>query len=343
IGDFKCNKCDKLFIQQNCLDRHCSIEHPINNEYLCAECKKSFATKELIIDHMRIHPLKSVKCSDCNREFTRKYHLDRHIGQTGCMGIPKKVYDCRVRFIYINLIVIINGKVRLQSILYSQDNLAEHLRAHAGQVKEEDIPLRLSQKKLLYMSVIEDATEYEELMEEIIDDPPEEREVHDEEKVEVIQKEEDMFECDICHKTFKTNAGLKRHITVNHGDNDMDENDPLTFQLCPWLWRTFGFCTYVSAINCLYNKTAWDRHCSIEQSVNNEYLCAECAKSFATKELIIDHMRIHPLLTQSNVQIATGNLPGNTTSIGILAKLDVWVFPRRFMTVGYAIDLYSQR
>lgn len=28
--------------------------------------------------------------------------------------------------------------------------------------------------------------------------------------------------------------GLKRHITVNHGDNEFDdEDDPLSLQLCP--------------------------------------------------------------------------------------------------------------
>lgn len=52
--------------------------------------------KELLIEHTKTHSLKSVKCDDCGKEFSRKYHLDRHIGPTGCMGLLKQVYDCRV-------------------------------------------------------------------------------------------------------------------------------------------------------------------------------------------------------------------------------------------------------
>lgn len=58
-------------------------------------------SKEELLNHMQVHPIKTVKCLGCSREFTRKYHLDRHIGQTGCMGVPRKAFDCRVRFIFL--------------------------------------------------------------------------------------------------------------------------------------------------------------------------------------------------------------------------------------------------
>lgn len=60
------------------------------------------SSKEELLNHMRIHPVKTVKCLGCNREFTRKYHLERHIGQTGCMGVPRKAFDCRVSFYIFN-------------------------------------------------------------------------------------------------------------------------------------------------------------------------------------------------------------------------------------------------
>lgn len=72
--------------------------------------------KELLIEHVKTHSLKSVKCDDCGKEFSRKYHLDRHIGPAGCMGLLKQVYDCRVC-----------GKS-----FSRKDNLAEHLKGHAG-------------------------------------------------------------------------------------------------------------------------------------------------------------------------------------------------------------------
>lgn len=121
FGEFKCDHCDKLFAQENFLERHMSIEHPSGDGYICAECKKPFKVKEDLIDHMKAHPVKSVKCLGCNREFTRKYHLDRHIIHTGCMGPPKKTFDCRV----------------CHRFFTRKDNLAEHLRAHAGQGKKK--------------------------------------------------------------------------------------------------------------------------------------------------------------------------------------------------------------
>ncbi|CAH0550769.1 unnamed protein product [Brassicogethes aeneus] len=117
IGDFKCEECGKLFLQQNNLARHVSVEHPPNNEYVCSECKKKCANVNELVDHMRIHPIKSIKCTGCDREFTRKYHLDRHLFHTGCMGTEKKAFECRV----------------CSKMFTRKDNLAEHLRAHAGQ------------------------------------------------------------------------------------------------------------------------------------------------------------------------------------------------------------------
>ena len=32
----------------------------------------------------------------CNKHFSRKYHLDRHVMQTGCDGKPKAAYPCQV-------------------------------------------------------------------------------------------------------------------------------------------------------------------------------------------------------------------------------------------------------
>lgn len=45
-------------------------------------------------------------------------------------------------------------------------------------------------------------------------------------------EKKELLRCDVCSKGFKTSAGLKRHITVNHGD-ELTEDDPLTLQLCP--------------------------------------------------------------------------------------------------------------
>lgn len=98
-GDFKCDQCDKLFLLQNSLDRHRSIEHAEGDVFQCAECEHSFSQKAELIEHMRTHPLnKPFSCKQCNKDFTRKYHLDRHVAQTGCDGTPRHEFRCQVGF-----------------------------------------------------------------------------------------------------------------------------------------------------------------------------------------------------------------------------------------------------
>lgn len=123
-GDIKCGKCDKLFVLQNNLDRHISIEHNETGVYQCIECQHSFDSKEGLIEHMAIHPLtKPYSCKVCNKDFTRRYHLDRHLMQTGCDGPPRNSYKCQV----------------CEKVFARKDNLRVHLRAHAGQVKKKKI------------------------------------------------------------------------------------------------------------------------------------------------------------------------------------------------------------
>lgn len=109
-GDFKCYECDLLFSVQKHLQRHHSMEHPscerrddgeegVEDEitYSCCECDHVTPDKTDMIEHMKTHPIaKPYKCKHCSREFTRKYHLDRHISQKGCDGFPKDEFQCQV-------------------------------------------------------------------------------------------------------------------------------------------------------------------------------------------------------------------------------------------------------
>lgn len=96
-GDFKCDQCDKLFLLQNSLDRHRSIDHAKGDIFQCAECEHVFTQKADLIEHMQTHPLnKPFSCKQCNKDFTRKYHLDRHVAQTGCDGMPRHEFRCQV-------------------------------------------------------------------------------------------------------------------------------------------------------------------------------------------------------------------------------------------------------
>lgn len=74
------------------------MEHMTNDSYVCCECDYVTQKKPEMNEHMKSHPVaKPYKCKHCGREFTRKYHLDRHISQKGCDGLPKDEFQCQVR------------------------------------------------------------------------------------------------------------------------------------------------------------------------------------------------------------------------------------------------------
>ncbi|XP_037090301.1 LOW QUALITY PROTEIN: protein suppressor of hairy wing-like [Pollicipes pollicipes] len=123
-GEFPCDVADclKTFRLKSSVDRHKRVIHHQGDVHQCPQCGARCADKGTLARHMYTHTgLKPYTCEMCNKHFSRKYHLDRHVMQTGCDGKPKAAYPCQVC-----------GKMFTR-----KDNLREHLRAHAGQVRRK--------------------------------------------------------------------------------------------------------------------------------------------------------------------------------------------------------------
>lgn len=121
-GEFECMDCAKNFKLKSSLERHRRVIHLEGDTYSCPECEARCPDKGTLARHMYTHTgLKPYSCTRCNKQFSRKYHLERHIIQTGCDGNPRPSHPCQV----------------CGRMFSRKDNLREHLRAHAGQVKRK--------------------------------------------------------------------------------------------------------------------------------------------------------------------------------------------------------------
>ena len=88
-GNFVCTEldCGKHFKLKASLERHKRVVHADGVAHDCPVCGTRCADKGTLARHMYTHTgLKPYSCNMCSTMFTRKYHLDRHLKQTGCDG-----------------------------------------------------------------------------------------------------------------------------------------------------------------------------------------------------------------------------------------------------------------
>lgn len=97
---YKCPHCDYSSAFRGNLNTHIKGMHLHTRQYLCNVCKAAFKTLGALIGHTkRVHEgwkspnQKIFICSVCEKRFTKKYHVDRHmLIHTG--EKPHKCHDC---------------------------------------------------------------------------------------------------------------------------------------------------------------------------------------------------------------------------------------------------------
>lgn len=122
-GHIRCPCCVKSFKSNDQLRRHQVILHSqLPSAMECEQCNAIVATKKLMDMHMESHLTgKKFSCKSCGKDFTRKYHLERHLKFMNCDGTRTIIkYPCNV----------------CNQSFARTDNLREHLKAHINPVEK---------------------------------------------------------------------------------------------------------------------------------------------------------------------------------------------------------------
>ncbi|GAB0087643.1 Protein suppressor of hairy wing [Sergentomyia squamirostris] len=289
LGHIKCKQCPKSFKGHKNLAKHISMLHSPITYFACNLCKASCPTQEVLDMHMEAHKTgKPFSCQKCGKEFTRKYHLERHLAHTGCEhGRPKVELPCEVC-----------GKV------FSRiDNLREHLRAHMGQNnRRKDYQCPHCEKAFYGLSLLN---------------------IHIR-----THTGERPFPCDLCPKAFPSNGALRKHRRMHTGEKPYEcktcsarfsAKETLNRHMkihtgdrphkCNICGNSFIQATQLRAhmfhhtgehgFQCQYCKKAFNRkarlvsHIKYTHEGQKPFECAECGRTYLRKEELVRHMDMH--------------------------------------------------
>lgn len=183
-GHIRCKKCPKSFKDNTSLRRHTLIIHSKKTKFACLKCNAKLLSKKLLNIHLAAHKQgKQFCCKSCGKEFTRQYHLSRHLKYMNCDGNrPVIKHPCNV----------------CGALFARLDNLKEHLRTHieSNAQPKKDFQCPYCPRAFLGSSLLN---------------------IHIR-----THTGEKPFICDICKNGFPSNGALRKHRRTHTGKYKFD-------------------------------------------------------------------------------------------------------------------------
>jgi len=208
-----CHKCGKTYYSISNLKDHISYVHKVKPKpkFKCSLCEESYATKQVLENHMSVHEGKIFQCSNCNEEFTSKNKLESHIAKEHDRSKLHKCEHCDSSY------VTKNGLFR--HIAFVHEKTIINMCSHCGRNCMSKAELK-SHVKIVH----EFAGEKNYKCENCEKDFQTENSLKS--HIKIIH-EGTRVKCLLCQKPFVSKTAMKRHI-----DNVHEKKKPYVCDIC---------------------------------------------------------------------------------------------------------------
>uniref|UniRef100_A0A182MH10 C2H2-type domain-containing protein n=1 Tax=Anopheles culicifacies TaxID=139723 RepID=A0A182MH10_9DIPT len=259
VGHIRCKFCPKSFKAYEYMERHLSSIHSESDAFPCCYCNAKCSSQAILDEHLKTHDEgKPYACMACGKDFTRRYHLDRHEKHTKCGMVPKEVevLPCEVC-----------GKE------FSRiDNLREHLRSHMGQgARKRDYQCPYCSKSFYGSSLLN---------------------IHIR-----THTGEKPFPCDLCPMSFPSTGALRKHRRKHTGERPYRCDEcSATFAARETLNRHRKTHTGEKPHECevcgkrFIQATQLRAH-MVNHSGESSFQCSECDETFNRKARLNEHIK----------------------------------------------------